>query len=63
VFENRVLRSIFGPERDKGTGEWRKLLNLELNDKYSSPNSFRVIKTIRMRWARHVACIEDRRDL
>ena len=44
VFENRVLRRIFGPKRDEVTGEWRKLHNEELNDLYSSPNIFRVIK-------------------
>jgi len=51
VFENRVLRSIFGPKRDEVglTGEWRKLHNGELNDLYSSPNIVRVIKSIRMR--------------
>jgi hypothetical protein len=45
VFENRVLRRIFGPERDKVTGEWRKIHNKELNDLYSSPIIFRVIKS------------------
>jgi hypothetical protein len=55
VFENRVLRGIFGPKRDEATGEWRKLHNEELNDLYSSPNIIRVIKSIRMRWAEHVA--------
>jgi len=54
VFENRVLRRIFGPKRDEVTGEWRKLHNEEL-DLYSSPNIFRVIKSRRMRWAGHVA--------
>jgi hypothetical protein len=44
VFENRVLRRIFGPKRDEVTGEWRKLHNEELNDLYSSPNTVRVIK-------------------
>jgi truncated hemoglobin YjbI len=52
VFENRVLRRIFGPKRDEVTGEWRKL-HEELNDWYSSPNTVRVIKSRRMRWAGH----------
>ena len=55
VFENRVLRRIFGTKRDEGTGEWRKLHNEELNDLYCSPNIVRVIKSRRMRWAGHVA--------
>ena len=55
VFENRVLRRIFGLRRDGVTGEWRKLHNEELNDLYSSPNIVRVIKSRRMRWAVHVA--------
>ena len=57
VFENRVLRRIFGPKRDKVTGEWRKLHNEELNILYSLPNIVRVIKSRRMRWAGHVARI------
>ena len=61
VFENRVLRRIFGPKRDGVTGEWRKLHNEELNDLYSSPNIVRVIKSRRMRWAGHVARMEERR--
>jgi hypothetical protein len=48
LFENRVLRRIFERKRDEVTGEWRKLHNEELNDLYSSPNIFRVIKLIRM---------------
>jgi len=60
VFENRVLR-IFGPKRDEVTGEWRKLLNKELNDLYSSPNIVRVIKSRRMRWAGHVARVGEKR--
>jgi len=55
VFENRVLRIIFGPRRDEVTGKWRKLHDEELNDTYSSPIIFRVIKSRRMRWAGHVA--------
>ena len=49
VFENRVLRRIFGPKRDEATGEWRKLYNEEFNDLYSPPNIFRVIESRRMR--------------
>jgi hypothetical protein len=55
VFGNRVLRKIFGPKRDEVTGEWSKLHNEELNDPYSSPNIFRVIKSRRIKWAGHVA--------
>ena len=55
VFENMVLRGIFGPRRDEVTGEWRRLHNEELNDLYFSPNIVRVIKSRRMRWAGHVA--------
>ena len=50
VFENRVLRKLFGPKRDEVTGEWRKLHNEELNDLYSLPNIVRVVKSRRMRW-------------
>ena len=59
VFENMVLRRIFGPRRDEVSGEWRRLYNEELNDLYSSPNIVRVIKTKRMRWAGHVARIGE----
>ena len=55
MFENMVLRRIFGPRRDEVTGEWRRLLNEELNDLYSSDNIVRVMKSRRMRWAGHVA--------
>jgi hypothetical protein len=55
VFENRVLRRIFGPKRDEVTGEWRKLHNEELRDLYSSPSIITIIKSRRMRWAGHVA--------
>ena len=55
VFENRVLRRIFGPKRDGVTGEWRKLYNYELNDLYCSANIVRVIISIRMIWTGHVA--------
>jgi len=54
VFENRVLRRIFGPRRNEVKGEWRRLHNEELNNLYSSPNIVRVIKSRRMRWAGHV---------
>jgi hypothetical protein len=57
VFENRVLRRIYGPKRDKVTGEWRKLHNEELNDLYASPNIIQVTKSRRMRWAGHAAYI------
>jgi hypothetical protein len=55
VFENRVLRRIFGSKRDKVTAEWRKRHNDELHDLYTSPNIVRVTKSRRMRWVEHVA--------
>jgi len=61
VFENMVLRKIFGPRKDEVTGEWRRLHNEELNDLYSSPNIVRVIKSRRMRCAGHVACMGEER--
>jgi hypothetical protein len=61
VFENRVLRRVFGPKRDEVTGERRKLYDEELNDLYSLPNIVRVVKLRQMRWAGHVARMgEDR---
>jgi hypothetical protein len=63
VYENRVLRRIFGPKRDEVTGEWRKLHNEELNDLYCSPNIVRVIKSSRMRWAGYVAGMGKRRGV
>ena len=56
MFENRVLRRVFGSKTDKVTGEWRKLHNEELRGIYSLPSIVRVVKS-RMRWARHVACM------
>jgi hypothetical protein len=55
VYENRVLRKVFGPKRDEVTGEWRKLHNEELNDLYPLLNIVRVVKSRQMRWAGHVA--------
>ena len=61
VFENRVLRRVFGPKREEVTGEWRKLHNEELSDLYSLPNIVRVVKSRRMRWAGHVARMREGR--
>jgi len=63
VFENMVLRRIFGQRRDEVTGEWRRLHNEELNDLYSSPNIVRVIKSGRMRWAGYVARMGEERGV
>jgi hypothetical protein len=63
VFENRVLRRIFGPKRDEVTGEWRKLHNGELHNLYSSPDIIRQNKSRRMRWAGHVARMGEKRNV
>jgi hypothetical protein len=63
VFENRVLRGIFGPKRDEVTGEWRKLHSEELHNLYSSPDIIRQIKSRRMRWAGHVARMGEGRNV
>jgi hypothetical protein len=63
VFENRVLRRIFVPKRNKVTWEWRKLHNEELNHLYSSPNIVRVIKSRRIRWAAYVASMGEKRGV
>jgi hypothetical protein len=60
MFENRVLRRIFGPKKDEVTRECRQLHNEELNDMYSSPSIVWVMKLRRMRWAGNVACIGDK---
>jgi hypothetical protein len=63
IFENRVLRRIFGPKRDEVTGEWRKLHNEELHDVYSSPNIITQVMSDRMRWAGHVARMREERKV
>jgi hypothetical protein len=63
VFENRVLRRIFGPKRDEVTGEWRKLHNEELHNLYSSPDIIRQVMSRRMRWAGHVARVGEERKM
>jgi hypothetical protein len=62
VFENKVLRRIFGPKRDEVMGGWRKLHNEELHDLHSLSNIISVIKSGRMRWARHVAQMGEKRN-
>jgi hypothetical protein len=62
VFENRVLKRIFGPRRDEVTGGWRNLYNKELCDLYSSPNIIGIIKSRRMRWARELARMWEKRN-
>jgi len=63
VFENMVLRRVFGPKRDEVTGEWRRLHNKELRDLYSLPNIVRVVKSRRMIWAGHVAHMGEGRGV
>ena len=63
MFEKRVLRRIFGPKRDGVTEKWRKLHNEELNDLYSSPNIVHVIKSRKIRWVRHAACMGKSRGV
>jgi hypothetical protein len=63
VFENRVLRRIFGPKRDEMTEGWRKLHNEEFHSLYSLPNIIRKIKSRRMRWAGHVVCMGEIRNV
>jgi hypothetical protein len=62
VFENRVLRIIFGQKRNEETGGWKKLHNEELHNLYSSPNIITVIKSRRMRWAGHVTRMWEKRN-
>jgi hypothetical protein len=61
VFKNRVLMGIVGPKNDEITGDWRRLHNEELYDLYSSLNFIQLIKSRRLKWAGHVACMGDRR--
>jgi len=61
VYENWVLRRMFGPKRDEVTGEWRKVYNEELSDMYSSPNIIWLIKSRRMSWAGHIARTGERK--
>jgi hypothetical protein len=63
VFDNRVLKGIFGPKSDGVTGGWRKLHNEEQRDLYSSPSKIRIIKSSRMRWVGHVARMGEKRNV
>jgi hypothetical protein len=63
VFENRVLRRVFGPKRDEVTGEWRKLHNEEIRDLCSSSSTIRIINSKRMRWAGHARRMEEKRNV
>jgi hypothetical protein len=61
AFENEMLRKVIRPKRGEVTGEWRKLHNVELNNRYSLPNIMRLVKSRRMRWAGHVAHMGEER--
>jgi hypothetical protein len=63
VFENRVLRRIFGPKGDEVTGQWTKLNRGELHNLYSSPSIIRQIKSRRMKWMGHVECMGEKRNV
>jgi hypothetical protein len=63
VFENRILRTVFGPKSDEVTGEWRKLHNEELHSVYSSPDIIRQVKSMRMRWAGYVTRMGEERKV
>jgi hypothetical protein len=63
MFENRVLRRIFGPKREEVMGEWRKLHSKELHNLHSAPDIIRHVKSRRMRWARHVARMGEERKV
>ncbi|PSN38822.1 hypothetical protein C0J52_23508 [Blattella germanica] len=63
LFENKVLRKIFGPKRDEETGEWRRLHNTGLNDFYGKPDIIRIIKSYRLRWAGHVTHMGNERGV
>jgi hypothetical protein len=62
VFENRVLRRIFGTKRDGVTGEWKKVHNVELHDLYSSPSIIRIIKSRRMGLAEYVVRMDEKKN-
>jgi hypothetical protein len=63
VFESRVLRKVFGLKREEVTEEWKNIYIGEINNQYSSPNTVRLIKSRKMRWAEHIASIGERRGL
>jgi hypothetical protein len=62
MFENRVLRRIFGPKRDEVTGGWKKLCNVVLHNLYSSPDVIRMIRSRRVRWVEHVVHMGEMRN-